>query len=73
LLTAGHEGEGAHSVQVKLTQWKPVPVRVIINVFPGAAPVTVSVPVRPPPWVGANVTLTVHVARPPSIAGQLFV
>src|SRR5271168_4389210 len=35
--------------------------------------VAVSTTERLPPWVGVNVTLIVHVAKPASVAGQLFV
>jgi hypothetical protein len=42
----------------------PVPARAISSGLPGALEATASVPVRGPPLVGANVTVTVH--EPPA-------
>ena len=71
LFTAGHMGDGVHSVQVTLTQWNPVPVRGIVM---GLAPLIIGrVPDRLPAAVGVNVTFMVHEPGPDSIAGQLFV
>jgi hypothetical protein len=72
LLTAGQDGEGEHSVQVRPTQWNPVPIRETVTVFAGAAPVMVSVPERFPPWVGVKVTLIMQLARPLITPGQLL-
>ena len=74
LLTAGHEGEGVHSVQVKFTQWNPWPESVTVTEFPGAGLVTTTVAVRLPPAVGVNVTATVQLEFPasiPPVSGQV--
>ena len=44
----------------------------IVTVLPGAMLVTVTVPMRVPAWVGVKVMAMVHIAPPPSMAGQLF-
>lgn len=60
-----------HSLQVRLTQWNPVPDSATVVWL--APLVTVRLPPREPPCVGVNVTLIVQVAKPASEAGQLFV
>ena len=67
LLTAGHVGDGAHSVHVKFTQWNPWPESMTVTEFPGAGLVTTTVAVRLPPCVGVNVTATVQLVFPASI------
>jgi hypothetical protein len=58
---------------VTMTVVVPVPVRVTVCGEFDAASVTESVPVRVPPAVGVNVTLTVQLIPAFSVVPQLFV
>jgi len=47
-------------------------MRSIVAILPSVL-ATVIIAVRSPPAAGVNVALIAHVAKPPSMAGQLFV